>query len=207
MSIAQQIADRLISIRKKRGLSAVALGEKTGISKARISHWETAKRKPSIEDAKLLAKVLKISPAFLLCLTDKDENYCVDNIELPIFQLSENKLEKLESKTINISSLIDVAPLSPLVSIVLSDDSMCPIFRKRDLVTFIKANKAQHNDYVLIETANGVFFRRFFIDTSDMEQPKYCFKPENDEWPVISTINKTSFTIIGYLKDYLRIFI
>lgn len=207
MTIAQQIADRLISIRKKRGLSAVELGEKTGISKARISHWETAKRKPSIEDAKELAKVLKISPAFLLCLTDKDEDGVVENLEFPLFELSENKLNRLDNKSVNISSLLDTQGLSPLLSIQITDDSMSPLFRKDDLVAFAQTNKAQHNDYVLIETSNGTFFRKFFIDTADLDHPKYCFKPENEGWPVIATTNKESFKIIGCLRDNLRIFI
>jgi len=207
MTIAEKIAERLIKTRKKQNLTAVELGAMTGISKARISHWETARRKPSIEDAELLSKVLKISPAYLLCLTDEEECESNRNFKIPIHEIIDGEIKLISESDINISSLLDVSSSENLIAIRLTDSSMEPTFRKGDVVIFTKSDKAQHGNLILIKTASGLFFRKLFIDTSNIALLQYCFKPENNEWPDISTSNKQAFSILGVMHDSLRVFI
>lgn len=205
MTIAEKIAERLVHARKKNGLSAIELGKKTGITKARISHWETAKRKPGLEDAEKLSSALNISTAYLLCLTDEEESTV--SFKLPIFEISNDELVPIKDLYINSSSLIDLSQKDELIAIKLTERSMEPNFRKGDVVIFNKINEAQHSDHILLKTASGIFFRKLCIDSSDIDNPTFCFNPENNEWPAISTTNQNAFSILGKLNDNLRVFI
>ncbi len=60
--------DKLIEIRKKRGLSQEKLGEIVDIDKRLISRYETGKNVPSIEVAKKFAVALSVSLDYLMGL-------------------------------------------------------------------------------------------------------------------------------------------
>lgn len=52
---------RLREIRKKQGMTAQVLAEKLGVSQGAISHYETGRRKPSIDMVVKMAKVFNCS--------------------------------------------------------------------------------------------------------------------------------------------------
>ena len=52
---------RLREIRKSQGMTAQALAEKLGVSQGAISHYETGRRKPSIDMVVKMAKVFNCS--------------------------------------------------------------------------------------------------------------------------------------------------
>lgn len=59
-------AERLIQIRKARGLSQYDLADLSGVSQRMIAHYETIIRNPSSSVLLRLAKVLKVSPDELM---------------------------------------------------------------------------------------------------------------------------------------------
>lgn len=52
---------RLREIRKQQGMTAQVLAEKLGISQGAISHYETGRRKPSIDMVVKMSKIFNCS--------------------------------------------------------------------------------------------------------------------------------------------------
>ena len=67
-----EIAERLVSLRKKHGLSQEDLAEKLGVSRQAISKWERVEASPDTDNLIALAKLYGISLDELL-------NYSPDN--------------------------------------------------------------------------------------------------------------------------------
>ena len=62
-----EIANRLIELRKSRGLSQEELAEKLGLSRQAVSKWERAESSPDIDNIMALSKLYGISVDELLC--------------------------------------------------------------------------------------------------------------------------------------------
>jgi SOS-response transcriptional repressor LexA len=201
MSIANTISERIISKRKELKLSAVELAKKTDISKARISHWETARRLPGINDAQLLAKALNTTAAYLLCLTD-DDKPAAQNDFIELKTIKNSKLINQDEQKLNIFTVVKNLNISPLFALRVSDDSMEPVVSYGDIVVISESLNIAHDDLVLIKTNDGYFLRRVLIDGE-----LFSFHPENDSWASISTKNKSSFTVIGVVKNKTKVLI
>lgn len=67
-----EIANRLIELRKRRGLSQEALAQELGISRQAVSKWERAESSPDTDNLILLAKLYGVSLDELLKLNDED---------------------------------------------------------------------------------------------------------------------------------------
>jgi len=57
---------RLKEVRLKQDMSQQALAEKTGLSLSTISNYETGKFKPTLNNAKIVAKALHVKPEDLV---------------------------------------------------------------------------------------------------------------------------------------------
>lgn len=66
---------RLHAVRSQRGLGQAELGELAGIPATSISHFESGKRKPSLDNLRKLADALKVSIDYLLGRTDDMSSY------------------------------------------------------------------------------------------------------------------------------------
>ena len=66
-----EIADRLVKLRKKSGLSQEELADKLGISRQSVSKWERAEASPDTDNLICLAKIYGVSLDELLS-TDED---------------------------------------------------------------------------------------------------------------------------------------
>ena len=63
-------SERLIQIRKSRGISQSALAKEIGVSAGNISDWETGRSKPGYAALKELSCFLNVSADYLLELTE-----------------------------------------------------------------------------------------------------------------------------------------
>ena len=72
-----EIADRLIKLRKKHGLSQEELADKLGLSRQAVSKWERAEASPDTDNLICLAKLYGVSLDELLS-TDEDLETIVD---------------------------------------------------------------------------------------------------------------------------------
>ena len=70
------------TIRERRGLTQVALGQRAGMAPASISHFETGQRVPSLESLVRLADALGVSVDELLGRVPTNESTQVDPLFL-----------------------------------------------------------------------------------------------------------------------------
>lgn len=61
-----QLSEKLIALRKEKGLSQLALSEKLNVSRQAISRWETGAAYPSTDNLALLAELYEVPVGYLL---------------------------------------------------------------------------------------------------------------------------------------------
>ena len=66
------LGNKILDLRKKKGLSQEQLGEQVNVTRQTISNWELGETAPNPEQLKLLSKILNISIDELL---DNDINH------------------------------------------------------------------------------------------------------------------------------------
>ena len=81
-----EIANRLVELRKKAGLSQEELADKIGLSRQAVSKWERAEASPDTDNLICLAKIYGVSLDDLL------------NTDEPIDEIARNVKEKEEAK-------------------------------------------------------------------------------------------------------------
>lgn len=58
--------NRLVQLRKKRGLTQQQIADEIGVNRGSYSNWEKGKREPSFENLSMLACIFDVSIDFLL---------------------------------------------------------------------------------------------------------------------------------------------
>ena len=76
-----EIADRLIQLRKKHGLSQEELADKLGLSRQAVSKWERAEASPDTDNLICLAKLYGVSLDELLSTDDDVETIVKEQIK------------------------------------------------------------------------------------------------------------------------------
>ncbi len=65
--------NNLLILRKKKGITQIALQIATGIEQSLISKYETGERVPPTETLMILADYYNVSMDYIMCRTDKSE--------------------------------------------------------------------------------------------------------------------------------------
>lgn len=78
-----EIANNLVQLRKKNGLSQEALSEKLGLSRQAVSKWERAEASPDTDNLIALAKLYKVSLNELLMMDETTEETVEDGKNRP----------------------------------------------------------------------------------------------------------------------------
>ena len=73
-----EIADRLVKLRKKNGLSQEELADKLGLSRQAVSKWERAESSPDTDNLICLAKLYNVSLDDLLQTSQDVEEIAED---------------------------------------------------------------------------------------------------------------------------------
>ena len=87
------------TIRERRGLTQVALGQRAGIAPASISHFETGQRVPSLESLVKLADALGVSVDELLGRVPAEESTHVDPLFLRASRAPTDTLDAVKRVT------------------------------------------------------------------------------------------------------------
>lgn len=72
-----KLEEKLVSLRKAKGLSQMKLAEKMNVSRQAISRWETGAAIPSSENLKYLSDLYSVSLDYLL--SDREQNRRISN--------------------------------------------------------------------------------------------------------------------------------
>ncbi|MCL2861110.1 MAG: helix-turn-helix domain-containing protein [Firmicutes bacterium] len=70
MGTKQIFSERLVELRKEKGLTQRQLGKETSIHYAVIGNWETGKYSPNIESLSIIAKYFDVPSDYLIGLID-----------------------------------------------------------------------------------------------------------------------------------------
>jgi transcriptional regulator with XRE-family HTH domain len=101
-----EVANKLVELRKKSGLSQDALADKLGVSRQAVSKWERAESSPDTDNLICLAKIYGVSLDELLKTDDTIEEIAED-VKLRNEEDEENKnLSKKDKKFIVKTDLI-----------------------------------------------------------------------------------------------------
>lgn len=69
-------ADRLRVARELRGLSQTELAERAGLQASAISHFESARRAPSLDNLRRLGEALRVTTDYLLGRVESPTEFC-----------------------------------------------------------------------------------------------------------------------------------
>lgn len=103
------LGNKILELRKKKGLSQEQLGEKVNVTRQTISNWELNETTPNPEQLKLLSSVLNVSIDELL--DNNINNILVDKV---------SNTEKLAGMIIKILKFIGIAFVIFLIISVIS---------------------------------------------------------------------------------------
>lgn len=122
-----KFSEKLIKLRKEKGLSQEELGDIINVSRQAISKWESEQANPEIDKVKEISKVFDVSIDYLL-----DDN--VDNVQKKSININKKKIKKVALK---------------IFLILLAIYSLIVIYKFTILLIFsIKANNiADYNSY------------------------------------------------------------
>ena len=91
-----EIANRLVELRKKNGLSQEELADKLGLSRQAVSKWERAESSPDTDNLICLAKLYNVSLDELL-QTSQDVDEIAENVKEKESE-KENSIKELKEK-------------------------------------------------------------------------------------------------------------
>lgn len=218
MNIRKDIGNRITTTRKEAGFSTIKeLSEISGLKPARISNWEQGTRMPGPEEIKELAKLLNVSPAYLLCLSD-DKYFGMPGRgkdsykKLPILLLSNQTSSDLIIENIEDFVLIESQNLnmhSNLIAIKIEDASMSPEFVPGDLIIIDTEKNIEpgKNIVAYLKLDNRFYFRKY-IEKENMHSDKTTLElvPQNKDW-AMKTINSIdNIKILGMVVEHRRYF-
>jgi transcriptional regulator with XRE-family HTH domain len=202
--INKEIGLRIAAARKKKGMTATELSQKTGFTSARISHWEQGRRLPNLESVLLLEQHLEVSASYLLCV-DRELYKNPNSNSIPLYPLA----AALAGPPIAALPLPIALDNPALFAIQLVDNSMAPMFRRDDIVIFHPERPLVDGALVLfkINKTNRIVFRKYALDNADMDKPIHTFTALEPSVEKITTASAESFTILGVYNDTIRLFL
>ena len=215
MDIKKEIGQRIYRARKNKGLTRKALAELTDdLKPSRISNWEYGLRTPGPEEVKQLSKALKVSSAFLLCLTEEDHGFVKEEsnarwIPLLNFQQSLDFTQLPENiKKHHVEIYIPINPKDVtsehVFALKMYDESMEPELRRGDILLIDSKKMPIPGNYVIakMKHQSEVVIRRYKELSSDDNNKDFELLALNHHW---ANIQGDRCTVIGTVFCLQRI--
>lgn len=207
--------ERLKALREKEGLSQAALAEKCGwASQSRVGNYEVGVRKISADDAVVLAKALRTSPAFILFGSeDPTPNMVIappDSHRIPLLSYVQagnwtckNEIRECDGNLTYIATDLELGEYA--FAIKLKGRSMEPEFAEGDVVIIDPDMYPNPGDCVVAsngeEEATFKKFRPRGVD--DDGQEIFELVPLNEDFPTLSS-KRQPIRIIGTMVEHRR---
>lgn len=128
------LADKIINLRKKSGMSQEELAEKMNVSRQAVSKWESSQSVPDLERILQLGKLFGVTTDYLLKDEMEDEEFTGENFpdKVRVVTLEEAgeflKQRKYASKKIALASFLCILSVIPLIVLgVLSEYDGFPL--------------------------------------------------------------------------------
>jgi SOS-response transcriptional repressor LexA len=216
MNIKEKIGLRIKHERTTKGLTRKALAELTDSLKiSRINNYERGERTPGPEEIKQLAKVLEVSPAFLMCLSDDKQGRLNKTPGLgslvPVLdykQAADPALHIQQIKEEQYSDKVTLIPISPELTKRISanafamevkDDSMSPEFRVNDVLIIDPDTRPNPGDFVVskLSTDSEVTIRKYKQLSASKTAPAFELIALNEDWASVRVEQDINCELIG----------
>lgn len=226
MNIKERIGQRIYTERTAKGLTRKALANLTDdLKQSRINNYERGDRTPGPEEIQQLAKVLDVSAAYLMCLTDDKhadkpkkipglgalipilDNEQAGNPKTSMDLIREQK-DDINPNFIPISSELAAQLSNYAFGFVIKDDSMNPELLDGDILIVDFDLSPKPGCFVLakINDENSVLVRQYKQLSHSGLINQFKLLPKNSNWAEIEVNSMSSGEIIGSVKAVLRYF-
>lgn len=221
MNIKEEIGRRIYEARKAKGLTRKALAEATDdLKPSRINNWERGDRTPGAEEIKQLSKVLEVSPAFLMCLTDEKQPKKIPGLGalIPLLDHKQACEPQKYIQTIKSGGNVDAVTFIPVSSQVSSnlgeyvfalkmiDDSMEPELRRGDILIIDPDKLPNPGEFLVakLEDNDAVIIRRYKQLAATRNVHAFELQAINNNWATIRIDNTDTNKIVGSLISLIR---
>lgn len=220
LNIKKEIGKRIFEARKLKGLTLKALGELAGgLKQTRLTNWEQGARTPGPEEIKLLAKALDVSPAYLMCLSDKNQRRNTKNpsqliplldhrqaCDAPMY-INAIREHKQSEDVVYISVSTALLPELSVDAFALkmTDESMMPEIRVNDVLVIDPSISPAPGDYVVVKMANKPETIVCLYKKLSYTSPEFELVTLNDNWPNVKETKSIEIEIVGKVKQIMRL--
>ncbi len=228
-NIKNLIGQRIQSERKAKGLTQAKLAELAGgLKQPRINNWEKGIRTPGAEEIKQLASVLEVSPAFLMCLTERkqphplDRNYVgafvpllhSEQVDNPQYWIQAIQDDEYEEEVVFIPITTELAKIvgKNAFALRVDNDSMEPELRLNDVLIINPDFTPKPGSFVVVKSENNpeVIIRRYKQVSISKVTQQFELLAINKNWPDIHSNELVDCKILGtvfYLNRQMMIVI
>ena len=221
--IKKLIGQRIQVERKAKGLTQAKLAELAGgLKQPRVNNWEQGIRTPGPEEIKQLAKVLEVSPAFLMCLTDRkqphplDKNYVGALIPLLSSEQLDNPQHWIQSiregeydgEITFIPITIELAKMigDNAFALKMEDESMEPELKPHDVLIINPDATPKPGNFVVVKSDDNpeVIIRRYKQLSISKSTQQFELLATNKNWPDIQSHELVGCKILGTVFNLSR---
>lgn len=214
--IKKLIGQRIQIERKMKGLTQARLAELAGgLKQPRVNNWEQGIRTPGPEEIKQLAKVLEVSPAFLMCLTDRkqphplDKNYVgalipllsPEQLDNPLCWIQSIREGEYDGEVILIPTTVNLVKLvgENAFALKMSDASMEPEIKPYDVLIVNPDATPKPGNFVVVKSDDNpeVIIRRYRQLSISKSTQQFELLATNKNWPDIQSHELVGFKILG----------
>lgn len=221
VNIKKEIGKRILEARKAKGLTLKALGQLAGdLKQTRLTNWEQGTRTPGPEEIKQLAKVLDVSPAFLMCLSDEQQIKKTKRYSHLIPLLTNHQAcdaksyvkAIIEQGEYNDTLLISVSTeLLPKLSneafaLKMSDESMAPEIKINDVLIVDPLVSPQPGDFIAVTVMGKTEIIICQYKKLSYTSPEFELLTLNDNWPNIKKTHDIEIKIIGKILQNIHVY-
>lgn len=221
--IKKLIGQRIQVERKAKGLTQAKLAELAGgFKQPRINNWEQGIRTPGPEEIKQLAEILEVSPAFLMCLTDRkqphplDRNYVgalipllhPEQLDDPRHWIKTIKEGEYDGEITFIPISIELAKMigDNAFALKMEDESMEPELKLSDVLIIDQDAMPKPGNFVVVKSDDNseIIIRRYKQLSISKSTHQFELLATNKNWPDIKSHELVGYKIIGTVFNINR---
>ncbi|MEC2220898.1 MULTISPECIES: LexA family protein [Bacillus] len=182
-----EIAQYIKKIRERKGLSAVELANRVGVTKGTISRYESGTRKIPMDDIPKFASVLDISPVDIL-IESGDEPVDINSTEYPYYPIGISAglplcIDSIDENNMEYISIPDNlmgkwAGRKDIFMMRVNGDSMNKVVPHGSLIAVkpVKISDLTNGDIVVYSDGGDYAVKRFY-----QRETKIIFRPDSTD--------------------------
>ena len=156
------ISEKLIALRREKGLSQVELAEELNVSRQAVSRWETGEAAPSLENLRCLRDLYNVSLDYLVCDEETQEQSAPPQSAIPRVALW------IVAALFLVSIFIAVTALLLSLRPPLPQEASDPL-KNLDGTDLVIGKNGETLDKMNLEEYNAYYFTHEPLDSADGE--------------------------------------